>query len=96
VDATTLTESDARLIANRIARKLLHRPVVVPSLMGIAQTAAYVGLSKGTVYRLRSGDMFPGPVDVPGCEDQWRRADLDQWLDRLKPRKRRRKPELVA
>lgn len=61
----------------------------LPQLFDQADAMRYVGLPRSTWFRLRSADELPAPVSVPGSGPRWRRADLDTWLKKLKPARRK-------
>jgi predicted DNA-binding transcriptional regulator AlpA len=61
----------------------------LPQLFDQADAMRYVGLPRSTWFRLRSADELPAPVAVPGSGPRWRRADLDKWLAKLKPARRK-------
>lgn len=61
----------------------------LPQLFDQADAMRYVGLPRSTWFRLRSADELPAPVNVPGSGPRWRRADLDTWLKKLKPARRK-------
>jgi len=59
--------------------------VVKPKL--IRQPWAYVGLSKSTWYRLAAEGRTPRPVALTGAGRLYKVADLDHWVEALKPAK---------
>lgn len=61
----------------------------LPQLFDQPGAMKYVGLARSTWFRLRSMGEIPEPVSVPGTGPRWRRADLDAWLARLKPARRK-------
>jgi hypothetical protein len=65
----------------------------IPALLDGAQARRYVGLSKSGWHRARSAGLLPKPVLVEGSGDRYRRADLDKFVERLKPRRVCRKKE---
>ncbi len=54
-------------------------------LLSQSEAWNYLGLSRSAWYRLRSAGKVPLPVSVFGAGPHWRRADLDNWVSRLKP-----------
>lgn len=58
-------------------------PAFQPAL--ISNPWQYIGISRSAFYRLLAKGQVPPPVAVPGSERRWRRADLDEWIDQLKP-----------
>jgi predicted DNA-binding transcriptional regulator AlpA len=70
--------------------------VIVPQLLKQPQAWAFIGVTRANWYRMRSAGELPDPVEVPGGELMWRRADLEKWVARLKPARRRRSPRPVA
>ncbi|MGL5823489.1 MAG: helix-turn-helix transcriptional regulator [Nocardioides sp.] len=55
---------------------------VAPATMSIAQAAAYVGISKSTLYTWRTRRPGFGPRAVKaGAALRYRRSDLDAWID---------------
>ena len=48
-------------------------------LMTLAEVAAYLRLSKDTVYRMASGGKLP--ASKVGSQWRFRRDDVDQWLE---------------
>ncbi len=50
------------------------------SLMTLAEVAAYLRLSKDTVYRMASSGRLP--ASKVGSQWRFRRGDVDQWLDK--------------
>lgn len=76
------------LIAAVVAALREHvRPL--PQLLDQPDAMRYVGLARSTWFRLRSADEIPPPVTIPGTGPRWRRADLDKWLAKLKPARRK-------
>lgn len=47
--------------------------------MTLAEVAAYLRLSKDTVYRMASGGRLP--ASKVGSQWRFRRDDIDQWLE---------------
>jgi excisionase family DNA binding protein len=52
------------------------------NLMTLAEVAAYLRLSKDTVYRMASGGRLP--ASKVGSQWRFRKGDVDQWLDKNK------------
>jgi predicted DNA-binding transcriptional regulator AlpA len=44
----------------------------------------YCGVSRASWYRLMSSGLAPRPVNLPGCRNLWRTADLDKFVDELR------------
>ncbi len=66
-----------------------------PQSFDQAGAIAYVGIPRSTWFRLRSSGKLPDPRDVPGSGPRWLKRDLDHWLEKLKPRRRKAKREVV-
>jgi excisionase family DNA binding protein len=49
------------------------------NLMTLTEVAAYLRLSKDTVYRMASGGRLP--ASKVGSQWRFRREDVDQWLE---------------
>lgn len=60
----------------------------VPQLLDGVQARRYVGLSKSAWFRAKSAGLLPRAVFVEGAGDRYRRADLDKFVERLKPRRK--------
>ncbi|MFO0806243.1 MAG: helix-turn-helix domain-containing protein [Gemmataceae bacterium] len=59
-----------------------------PALLTLAEAAAFLAISRATLYRLRDAGRFPMPVGIPGTAAQrWRRTDLEKYVENLKPRR---------
>jgi len=52
------------------------------NLMTLAEVAAYLRLSKDTVYRMASSGRLP--ASKVGSQWRFRRGDVDKWLDKNK------------
>jgi excisionase family DNA binding protein len=50
-----------------------------PLLLTVDEVAQLLGLSRRTVWRLRSTGRIPAPVRI-GRSVRWRRADVDEWI----------------
>jgi predicted DNA-binding transcriptional regulator AlpA len=61
---------------------------VVPLLFDQQGAWRYCGLSRTGWYRLRSMGKLPAPILIPGVGQRWRRLDLEQWVERLRPSRR--------
>ncbi len=79
--------SDALIAA--VVAALREHVGPLPQLFDQPDAMRYVGLARSTWFRLRSADELPPPVAIPGTGPRWRRADLDKWLAKLKPARRR-------
>jgi predicted DNA-binding transcriptional regulator AlpA len=55
-----------------------------------------VGLSRSAWFRLRSAGACPAPVSLPGSHPRWRVADLQRWVNNLRPARRRAQHEDAA
>lgn len=62
----------------------------VPQLLDGVQARKYVGLSRSGWFRALSAGRLPKPVFVEGSGERFRRVDLDKFVERLKPRRKRR------
>ena len=62
-------------------------PARWPAMMCDREAADYCGVGKTTLWKLvAAGGDFPKPVRVPGTTaTRFRRADLDEWVESLKP-----------
>jgi excisionase family DNA binding protein len=60
-----------------------------PLLLSAEQSWTYLGLSRSTFYRSVSAGTLPQPVGVEGSGPRWRRQDLDRFVERLKPSRRK-------
>jgi predicted DNA-binding transcriptional regulator AlpA len=47
-----------------------------------------LGVSRSGFYRLLAAGQVPQPVTPDGVRRAWRIADLERWVERLRPRKR--------
>ncbi|MCE9560428.1 MAG: hypothetical protein K8U57_00075 [Planctomycetes bacterium] len=81
VDIAMLVDAVIAAIAQRLDR---------PQPQTFAQPDAwqYLGLSRSAWFRAKSADLLPRPIHIEGTGDRWRRKDLDQWLERQKPRRK--------
>jgi hypothetical protein len=52
----------------------------------------FLGVSRSAWFRLRSADKLPAPVEIPGVGQRWRRRDLEGFVAKLRPSRRRRPP----
>src|SRR5262245_46100452 len=57
----------------------------LPLLLSQPQAIEYLGVSRPTFYRLKSAGKLPKPVQVEGSGLRYRRADLEKYVERLKP-----------
>lgn len=58
------------------------------ALLTLNEAAAYLAISRATLYRLRDAGRFPAPVGIPGTAAQrWRRSDLEKYAANLKTRR---------
>ena len=58
---------------------------MTPRWMTTKQVQAYTGLSHSRFYRIRKvarWSQFPEPAVVSGQTNLWKRAHLDEWMDR--------------
>ncbi len=63
---------------------------VAPALFDAAAARKYCGLSRSGFFRALSAGAFPKPVHIEGSGDRWRKVDLDRWIERLKPARKKR------
>ena len=57
--------------------------VTEPVLLNATQAAAYLGVSRKTFWELRKRDKsFPAGHCISTLRKQWRRKELDEWIDR--------------
>jgi predicted DNA-binding transcriptional regulator AlpA len=47
------------------------------------------GISRSAWYRLLAADQAPRPVALPGSRPRWRVVDIQRWVERLRPARRR-------
>ena len=78
-----ISSSDVRAIAAAVA----EATSILPQLLDQGDAWTYCGLSRSGWFRLKSAGELPAPIHVSGVGLRWRRADLDKWLARLKPRR---------
>jgi len=77
-------ESDVRF-AHAVAERLapyLPQAVAEPNTTGwldFEGALQYLGMKKGTLYKLTSARTIPFHQDGPGCKLWFLRSDLDQW-----------------
>lgn len=85
----------ADLVAELVAavRDAGGRPL--PLLLGVGDAAAFLGVSRAAFYRLIAAGELPAALDVPGCGPRWRRADLERWAAKLRPRRGRPAERIV-
>jgi predicted DNA-binding transcriptional regulator AlpA len=60
-------------------------PAPVPLLLNGVKAARYLGLSRSGWFRAKAVVGFPKPVRVLGNGDRWRKADLDEWVAKMRP-----------
>lgn len=48
-------------------------------LFDAVESAAYLGISKRSLWRLRDSGRMPAPVRLGRCV-RWRRRELEQWV----------------
>jgi predicted DNA-binding transcriptional regulator AlpA len=66
------------------------RPAKVPGeLLSQPEAWAFCGLSRSVWFRLKSAGKLPPPVGSATSNPRWRRADLQRWIERLKPATKR-------
>jgi predicted DNA-binding transcriptional regulator AlpA len=82
-DFTALVEAVKTAVSEVIGQS-------APQLFDQVQARAFLGLSATTWFRAKAADQIPAPVLVGGAE-KWRRVDLEEWLKRLRPARRRKK-----
>jgi predicted DNA-binding transcriptional regulator AlpA len=68
------------------------KPAKAGLLLSQGEAWRYLGLARSSWYRLRAAGKLPSPVSVYGTGPRWRRADLDAWVARLKPARRKTSP----
>lgn len=81
---------DLDALADAIAERLAAR-TRLPALLDQQAAMAFVGLSRSGWFRARSAGSLPKPVFIEGNGDRWRRKDLEEWVDRQKPRRSRQR-----
>lgn len=59
------------------------------ALLTLNEAAAYLAISRATLYRLRDMGKLPKPVGLPGLKraPRYRRADLERYAAGLKARR---------
>lgn len=86
---TTTTDAPADALIAAVVAAMREHAGPLRQTFDQAGAIAYVGVSRSAWFRLRAADELPAPVAIPGCGPRWRRADLDRWLAKLKPAKRK-------
>lgn len=81
-DFLALVEAVAQAVADRLAAPL-------PQTFDQPGAIAYVGVSRSAWFRLKSAGKVPAPIHIDGTGERWRRKDLDQWIERLKARRKK-------
>lgn len=61
-----------------------------PALLDQVQARTYCGMSKSGWHRARSAGLVPRPVHIEGSGLRWKRSDLDDWISKMKPARRRK------
>lgn len=54
---------------------------VAPAALSAADAAAYLGLSRASVWRMAAAGTLPRPVMLSPGRRAWMRDELDQWLE---------------
>jgi predicted DNA-binding transcriptional regulator AlpA len=54
---------------------------VVPAALSAADAAAYLGLSRASVWRMTAAGALPRPVMLSPGRRAWLRVELDLWLE---------------
>jgi predicted DNA-binding transcriptional regulator AlpA len=54
-------------------------------LMTKAETCEYINVSDSTLFRLRRDSMFPEPYQLGARTIRWKRKDIDDYLESIKP-----------
>lgn len=49
------------------------------NLIGVAEVAVILGVSKRTIYRLVSAGEFPAPIRIR-ASSRWRRSTVNAWI----------------
>jgi predicted DNA-binding transcriptional regulator AlpA len=80
---------DLDALADAIAARLSER-LEPPAMLDQVAAYRYAGLSRSAWFRLRSAGRTPAPVDAGDGVLRWRRADLDHWVERMRPNRARR------
>lgn len=87
--------SDIKDELRRIRKQLntiLKQQSAAGLLLTATEAAKFLGHSRSKFYELSSERGFPAPVRAPGRNFQvYRRADLDRWVSRLKPGRKKAK-----
>lgn len=82
--------AEFRELVERIAEAVAERlGKVTGQTLSAKEAMAYLGMSKSAFGRARAAGLLPKPVTVPGAGPRYRRKDLDTWLERLKPPRRK-------
>lgn len=81
--AITPASIDARMLLDAVR----HAAAPPPLLLEPRAAWTFLGVSKSAFYRLVAAGDLPAAVNVPGAGPRWRRADLERWAERLKPRR---------
>jgi predicted DNA-binding transcriptional regulator AlpA len=59
---------------------------VSKALLNVDDLAEIFGVSRRTVFRLRSRGAIPAPLGIGGTLLRWRTCDIQRWLDKLPTR----------
>jgi predicted DNA-binding transcriptional regulator AlpA len=74
------------LAAVRAAVAEAVRPT--PALLDQPAAIVFTGLSRSGWFRLKATGKLPAPVHVEGSGERWRTKDLEDWIARMKPRRK--------
>lgn len=60
-----------------------HKPL--PLLLTQEEAWSFIGVSRAAFFRLKAAGVLPRPVHVEGVGVRYRRADLESFVQRLRP-----------
>ncbi len=82
--------TDFKLLVEAVVRAVVAQIAApVPQLLDQVQARRYCGLSKSGWFRAKSADLLPKSVFIEGSGERWKRRDLDAWIERQKPTRRK-------
>jgi prophage regulatory protein len=51
-----------------------------PRLLGLGEVAQLIGLSEGSLYRLRRSGQFPAPIRIGRRRVAWLAGEIETWI----------------
>jgi len=61
----------------------------VPQLLDQVDAMKYVGLKRSGWFRAKSAGLLPKAVYLEGSGERWKKKDLDAWIERMRPPRRK-------